>query len=286
MTKEMRYGKDYKFLPTTSFKTGKWTQLASDVFQYTCQIVNLFIIGKPASGRFVLVDTGTPYRAQAISAAVEERFGAGARCEAIILTHGHFDHVGSVIELVEKYAAPVYAHELELPYLTGQQDYPTPDASVEGGLVAKMSPIFPVDAIDLGDHVQQLPEDGHVPALPEFRWVHVPGHSPGQVALFRERDRLLLSADAIVTVRQEDLYKVLTQKQEISGPPRYLTTDWGAARASVEKLVALKPLIMGTGHGLPMGGENLRENLQYLVEHFDEIGIPDHGRFVEEDEVQ
>lgn len=286
MTKEMHYGKDYKTLPTTSFKTGTWTELAPDVFQYTCQIVNLFIIGKPASGRFVLVDAGTPHRAKPIMEAVKERFGVGARCEGIILTHGHFDHVGSVIELVEKYDAPVYAHELELPFLTGQQDYPTPDASVEGGLVAKMSPIFPVDAIDLGDHVQPLPADGSVPGMPEFRWIHVPGHSPGQVALFRERDRLLLSADAIVTVRQEDLYKVLTQKQEISGPPRYLTTDWDAALESVKKLVALDPAIMGPGHGLPMEGEKLHTSLAYLLSHFDEVGRPDYGKFLNEDEPQ
>ena len=50
-------------------------------------------------------------------------------------------------------------------------------------------------------------------------------HTPGHISLFREKDRTLIAGDAFVTVKQEYLYKVITQEQEISGPPRYLTTD-------------------------------------------------------------
>jgi glyoxylase-like metal-dependent hydrolase (beta-lactamase superfamily II) len=38
---------------------------------------------------------------------------------AIIMTHGHFDHVGVLEDLAETWQAPVYAHELERPYLDG-----------------------------------------------------------------------------------------------------------------------------------------------------------------------
>lgn len=157
--------------------------------------------------------------------------------------------------MVNEWNVPVYAHELEIPYLTGQKSYPEPDATVEGGMVAKMSPLFPNEPINLGKHVEGLPEDGSVPHLPAFRWIHTTGHAEGHVSLFREGDKVLLAGDAFVTVKQDSLYKVFTQEQEISGPPRYLTPDWEASEQSVKKLAQLHPTIAVTGHGLPLSGE-------------------------------
>ena len=98
-----------------------------------------------------------------IISVTEERFGTNSRPKAIILTHGHFDHVGGIIELIKYWDVPVYAHQMEIPFLTGQQSYPEPDPTVEGGMVAKMSPLFPNEPIDLGNSVKALPTDGTVP---------------------------------------------------------------------------------------------------------------------------
>lgn len=181
---------------------------------------------------------------------------------------------------MEHWDVPVYAHEQEIPFLVGEKSYPEPDSTVEGGMVAKMSPMFPNEPIDLGNHVRPLPSDGTVPHIHEFKWVHTPGHSPGHVSFFRESDRALIVGDAFITVKQEYLYKVFTQEQEISGPPRYLTTDWKSAKESVAKLAELKPTVAVTGHGLPMSGELLKESLEKLVTNFDEIARPDYGKYV------
>ena len=125
-----------------------------------------------------------------------------------------------------------------------------------------------------------LPSDGTVPQLPDFRWIHTPGHTPGHISLFREKDRALIVGDAFVTVKQEYLYKVLTQEQEISGPPSYLTTDWQAAKESVIKLEALKPTVAITGHGMPMSGDLLTTSLKTLVNEFDQLAVPDYGKYV------
>ncbi|RSD21181.1 MBL fold metallo-hydrolase [Mesobacillus subterraneus] len=281
MDKQMSYGSDYKFIPATSIGSGVGVELLPDLFNYTVQIVNLHLVGNPETGDFVLVDAGMPGSAEEIISVTEERFGANSRPKAIILTHGHFDHVGAIIELVQHWEVPVYAHELEIPFLTGQRSYPEPDSTVEGGLVAKMSPYFPNEPIDLGDNIEQLPPDGTIPHLPEFKWIHTPGHTPGHVSFFRERDRALIVGDAFVTVKQESLYKVLTQELEISGPPRYLTPDWKSSKESVIKLEALKPSVAITGHGLPMSGELLSESLEKLVQEFDTIAIPDYGKYVD-----
>ncbi|WP_407372106.1 MBL fold metallo-hydrolase [Carnobacterium sp.] len=276
----MKYGDDYKRIPATSKQNGKGIEVLPDLYMFTVQIVNLFFIGYPKTTKFVIIDAGTPSKSEEIIEAATKRFGSNAKPEAIILTHGHFDHVGSIIELVQHWNVPVYAHELEMPYLTGEKSYPKPDFTVQGGMVAKMSPLFPIAPIEIETQVMALPANGEVPYLSEFKWIHVPGHSPGQIALFRENDRTLIAADTFVTVKQENLYKVMTQKQEISGPPRYLTTDWKAAKRSVQILEKLKPICAVTGHGLPMGGELLRENLGKLVREFDDIALPTHGKYI------
>ncbi|MEQ6048938.1 metallo-beta-lactamase family protein [Lysinibacillus capsici] len=280
MDKNLNYGDDYKFIPATSVGSGVGIDILPDLYQYTIQIVNIVLYGEPQMKDFVLIDAGMPKSADEIISVVEERYGSKSRPKAIILTHGHFDHVGGIIELIERWDVPVYAHTLEIPFLSGKQNYPEPDPTVNNGLVAKMSPIFPNEAINLGGNLKVLPSDGSVPFMPGFRWIHTPGHSPGHISLFREKDKVLIAGDAFVTVKQESLYKVITQTKEISGPPQYFTTDWSDARASIEKLAILKPSVAITGHGLPMKGEELTSNLKKLVDDFEQIALPKQGKYL------
>ncbi|MGY3717552.1 MBL fold metallo-hydrolase [Sutcliffiella cohnii] len=280
MDKEMSYGSDYKFIPATSIGSGVGIDILPDLYNYTIQIVNIHLVGDPKTNDFVLIDAGMPDSAEEIISVIENRFGENSRPKAIILTHGHFDHVGAIIELVKRWEIPVYAHELEMPFLLGEKSYPEPDATVEGGMVAKMSPMFPNEPINLGNHIKPFPSDGTVPHMPGFKWIHTPGHTPGHVSFYRENDGTLIVGDAFVTVKQEYLYKVFTQELEISGPPRYLTTDWNAAKASVAKLAALKPTVAVTGHGLPLSGDLLTSSLEKLVHDFDDIAKPDYGKYV------
>ena len=245
-------------------------------------IVNVYLYGQPGApgGSWVLIDTGMPGSAARIIRAAEEWIGPWARPAAIILTHGHFDHVGSVRSLAERWDIPVYAHRLELPYLTGRSPYPPPDPTVGGGLMAALSRFYPRGPIDLGGRVQVLPEDGSVPGMPGWRWIHTPGHTPGHVSLFRDEDRTLIAGDAFVTTKQESATAVLTQRAEIHGPPAYYTCDWEAARRSVQELAALEPLRAGTGHGPPLQGSELLTGLQELARNFDWMAVPLRGRYV------
>ncbi|MFB9862207.1 MBL fold metallo-hydrolase [Rufibacter immobilis] len=280
MDSNMRQSNDNKFIPMTSVSTGNIWQVRPDVHYYTNQIVNFVMIG--TSSHWVLVDAGMPKSSEEIMGVAKSVFGTMARPAAIVLTHGHFDHVGGLVGLLEAWRVPVYAHPLEFPFLTGQQAYPEPDTSVEGGMLAKISSIYPHEPINIsGANLIALPEDGTIPELPDWHWVFVPGHSPGQVALFRESDRTLISADAVITVKQDSFYKVLMQVEEVQGPPRYLTTDWPAAWESVRKLAALNPKLIIPGHGKFMEGEALTAGLQKLVDEFDTIAIPSHGKFVD-----
>lgn len=278
----MEQSKDDKLIPMTSVDSGKLTEVAPDVAYYTNQIVNLVMIGHPGDD-WVLIDAGMPKSGKEIIKAAEDRFGTDNKPSAIILTHGHFDHVGSIVALLDKWNVPVYAHPLEYPYLTGQQAYPDPDTSVEGGLLAKISSYYPIEPVNIKEALKPLPPDGSVPFLPDWKWLHVPGHTPGQIALFRVKDPLLVAADAFVSVRQDSMYRVLVQKKEVCGPPVYLTTDWDAAYQSVRKLAEHNPNIVITGHGQFMQGEDLKAGLENLVINWKEVAVPEHGKWVRQE---
>lgn len=248
-----------------------------DLIRIRYLMANLYLQG--TQDHWVLIDAGLLGAGSAIHKVVAERFG-GAPPTAIIMTHAHFDHTGALRTLLEHWDVPVYAHPLEIPHLTGQADYPSPDPTVGKGALATLSFAYPKGPIDLGERVQPLPLDGSVPGMPGWRWIHTPGHTDGHVSLFREADRCLIVGDAFVTVRQEALTAVLRQKREVHGPPAYFTPDWDASWRSVETLANLRPRIAATGHGTPLRDEALTNGLAALVAGFDRIAIPDHGRYV------
>ncbi|MNK06061.1 putative metallo-hydrolase YflN [compost metagenome] len=243
-------------------------------------IANVCFVGEPSKGDWVLIDTGLESMVDALEKEAIERYGRLPK--AIILTHGHFDHVGGVITLSERWQVPVYAHPLELPFLTGKQDYPPADPSVGGRLMAGISPIYPHKAIVLENGVHSLPSNGSVPYLPDWRWIHTPGHSPGHISLYRDSDGTLIAGDAFITVKQESALSVISQDIELNGPPAYFTPDWEQAKESVQKLAALKPQRAVTGHGRPVSGEQLIIGLSHLAENFEELAVPEHGRYVDE----
>jgi glyoxylase-like metal-dependent hydrolase (beta-lactamase superfamily II) len=258
-------------------------EVLPDVGYQRLAIVNVAYVGAAGAGGggWALVDAGIPGTTGQILHAVEHRFGRDARPSAIVMTHGHFDHVGVLRELAERWDVPVYAHELELPYLDGSASYPPPDPSVGGGLMARAASLYPRGPVDVRPWLRTLPADGAVPGMPGWRWLHTPGHTPGHVSLWRAADRTLIAGDAVITTKQESAYAVLTQKPELHGPPMYFTPDWPSARTSAERLAALEPEILVTGHGRAMHGPALREALHALARDFDEVAVPEQGRYVQ-----
>jgi glyoxylase-like metal-dependent hydrolase (beta-lactamase superfamily II) len=275
----MKQSKDAHFIPITSVRAGRGKEAAPGVYYYTNQIVNVVMINSTYNNNWVLIDAGMPGAAGHIKQAAARRFGSSLPA-AILLTHGHFDHTGGIVSLLNDWNVPVYAHPLEFPYLTGAADYPEPDTSVEGGVLAKLSSLYPHKTIDISERLHELPVSGKLPFLPEWEWIHVPGHSPGQVAFYRTRDKVLISGDAIITVRQDRLYNVLLQTPEVNGPPRYLTTDWQAAQSSARRLSDLQPETMVPGHGKALSGEPLKQGLQFLIDNFETFAVPSHGKYV------
>ena len=261
-----------RFATPDLFAVGPRVWGVRDVF------VNFYLVrADDASLGWVLVDAGLPGSADKVREAARRLLGPDVPPLAIVLTHGHFDHVGALDAYPD---VPVYAHPLELPYLTGRAAYPPPDPTVGGGAMAWLSFLYPRSPRNLGERVRPLPPGGAVPHLAGWRWLHTPGHAPGHVSLVREEDRLLLAGDAVTTVRGESAYRTFTQTPELHGPPAYFTQDWDAAREAVRQIDALEPNTVASGHGVPLSGADLRRHLDDLARDFDTVARPAHGRYV------
>ena len=256
-------------------------EIAADIAYKRLFMVNVCFFGRPGQRDWVLIDAGIPGTAPLIVDAAAHLFGKDTPPVAIVMTHGHFDHVGALTTLAEQWNVPIYAHEIELPYLSGEASYPPPDPTVGGGMLAATAGLYPRGPIDVSKWLHALPDDGAVPGMAGWKWLHTPGHTEGHVSLWRESDRTIIAGDAFITTKQESAYAVATQRPELHGPPMYFTPDWESAATSVRKLAALQPELAITGHGRALHGPAMRDALDTLARDFERVAVPSHGIYVD-----
>ncbi len=250
--------------------------IAPGVIGLRIVFVNVFAVTH-ADGSWTLIDAALPLSASHIKAWAEKHFITPPN--AIVLTHGHFDHVSAAKELADEWDVPIYAHPLEFPYLRGDKEYAAPNWKAGGGMMSLLSPTLPKGPIDLGDRLRALPGEGanlSLVEMPDWTLLHTPGHTPGHVSFFRERDKTLLVGDAFCTTKPESFFEAaLAQHTELHGPPSYFTSDWQAAKSSVRKLAALEPKVVIPGHGKPLSGPDVASALHRLANDFERIAVPD-----------
>ncbi len=226
--------------------------------------VNVYFIGEPG-GEWVLIDTGLPWHFSAIVREAQRRYGS-QKPAAIYLTHGHYDHAGSAAALAAYWNVPIFAHEAELPFLTGQCNYPPADPSSCGGWLSLASRFASTQGKDLRPFVQSFTEG-------PLGWeiVPLPGHTPGQVGFWQTSTRTLIAGDALMNL----VLDRWRPRKGLSWPPPPFTTDWFAARKSLDRIVALGPTMLYFGHGEPL----VNVSLDALTEWF---AIAREGRYVGE----
>ncbi len=185
-------------------------------------LINVYLAGD------VLIDAGRRWDLGRIRDQLSAR-----QVSLVALTHAHPDHQGCAKALCEERAIPLACHRDDVDAMEGRRPVAATDNPL-AELFAKLwhGPPHPV---------QRVLEEGD--EVGEFRVVHAPGHSRGEVIFWRESDRLAICGDVLRNI------SFITLRTGLREPPADLTPDPAENRRSIRKLAALDPKIILPGHG-------------------------------------
>ncbi|MEV5507488.1 MBL fold metallo-hydrolase [Streptomyces orinoci] len=224
------------------------TQLTADIWMFRFTAGQAYALRLPEG--WALIDTGLPGHAPEILAALAELGAAPADLRHIFLTHYHFDHTGSAAELAAATGAEILAGAADAPVIRGE----APEVPIafagdwERELFATVQAQLTEVPAPTPCRVDRELTDGDLldwglPALA----VHVPGHTPGSMALHLPDSGVLFTGDTIANHPQVML--------------GVFNTDRDQAVASFHKQARLDVSTALFGHGEPLvggAGEKLR----------------------------
>lgn len=216
-------------------------------------------------GRITIVDTGLPRSWRSLHDALSTLGRTPGDVEAVVLTHGHFDHMGFAARAGRELGVPLYAHEKELPVTRHPWRYDHERSRLPYFLNPRFAWIFTVMGAagalwvkGTGD-VRTFGSTGGLDVPGRPRLVFTPGHTHGHTALHFPERGALIAGDAIVTFNP---YTGGRGPQIVSGAA---TADSARALASLDDLAQTGAGTVLTGHG-PAWREGVEDAVEQALD--------------------
>jgi len=188
-----------------------------------------------------LIDTGIPGNLKRVKE-IEQ-------IDGIILTHGHYDHAGSAVEISDYFSCKVYAHKDEHPYLEGLDEFLF--SGVVGKIAKKLERLKPMKHFK-PSKLEDL----------NISFMHFPGHTPGSIGIVLENS--IICGD-LIRVRRRHL---IAGRHEMKPSSRNFNWNQKAYIESLEKLAKAKVSKIHPGHGESITID--REVLKRVIERLKE----------------
>ncbi|MBM6621642.1 MBL fold metallo-hydrolase [Micrococcaceae bacterium RIT802] len=212
--------------------------------------VNCYLVEE--GRRLMLVDAGLPAGWKHIVSALRELGRRPGELECVVLTHGHFDHIGTVARIQRDFGLPVFIHPDDAyiaahPYRYQHENSRLVYPFRYPGCLPVLAKMSLAGALNVrGVRGLEPLSDETAATLPgQPLVVGTPGHTAGHCALhFPHRDAVI-SGDALVTL---DPYTGQTGPQTVSAAA---TGDSRQAVASLDALESTATRLVLPGHGLP-----------------------------------
>jgi glyoxylase-like metal-dependent hydrolase (beta-lactamase superfamily II) len=184
----------------------------------------------------VVVDSGMPGSGTAIAAELQAAGFSASEVRAVVVTHAHLDHIGSLRELQQTVGAPILASHGEADAIEGLSPLPAPPG-LYGAAMRLFNSRFRPAPVPVA---RRLEANSTLPEMPGWYVVGTPGHTPWHVSLYQQRNQWLIAGDALVNLGG------------VRGSPWILSSDQRLANASVALLAGLPVRSAMFGHGEPV----------------------------------